>query len=470
MTLCIFYPPPPREFGMFKSGPDIEQCNASINPKEIVVSSLKKHWKFLPVMSLAVLLTGCLNNDDSAPAASTLGGTAATGAPIVGGTVNVKCAGGSTLSDVTDNAGIWQVTMSGQTLPCAVEVSGGNLVGGQTYYSVALQPGTVNITPLTDLIVANLAGQAPGTWFSGLNANAFQQLTSNAVDVALGNLRTAFGLAALNDVNPLSASFTAAPGDSLDNVLEAMQSAFANNHAALLEAAVGANFATYAEQFRTALSEAYAALPTGGGSDGTLPAGISSKVFDLTYQNAQPGSPFSNGEVMKFTFSGSGILALGDSYRSIGTSTLTGSEYIWFDAANSRYFAVSLKPNGSLNEINVAGSANGTPWYGQFAGGAEQGGGTGGAGSLTIQASVAGVASPAITLSGVPAPSNQTEFCADMSDSNSSTSLGNALGAVGTFTITSCSFSGSVGNVSASLAITNPISMTVLYTVTYTYN
>jgi hypothetical protein len=57
-----------------------------------------------------------------------------------------------------------------------------------------------------------------------------------------------------------------------------------------------------------------------------------------------------------------------------------------------------------------------------------------------------------------------------MSDSNSSTSLGNALGAVGTFTITSCSFSGSVGNVSASLAITNPVNMTVLYTVTYTYN
>jgi hypothetical protein len=343
------------------------------------VSLFSKHWKYLPVVSLAVLLGGCLSDDDT-PAAPTLGGTAATGAPIVGGTVNVKCAGGSTLSDVTDSAGVWQVTMSGQTLPCAVEVSGGSLAGGQTYYSVALQPGTVNITPLTDLVVANLAGQVPSVWFGGLNASAFQQVTSGAVTTALGNLRTALGLAALDDIDPLTASFTAAPGDPLDNVLEAMQSVFAD-YAALVEAAFGEGFATFAEQYRAALEEAYADLPIGGG-DGSLPAGISSKVFDLTYQNAQAGSPFNNGDILKFTFSGSGNLFLGEDYRDIGTSTLTGMEYIWFDAANSRYYAVSLKQDGTLNEINVAGSATGTPWYGQFADTSGQGDGGSGYGFL----------------------------------------------------------------------------------------
>jgi hypothetical protein len=431
------------------------------------VNLFSKHWKYIPVVTLAVLLSGCLSDDDT-PTAPTLGGTAATGAPIVGGTVNVKCAGGGTLSDVTDSAGIWQVTLSGQTLPCAIEVSGGNLAGGQTYYSVALQPGTVNVTPLTDLIVANLAGQAPSVWFGGLNANAFQQLTSGAVNAALVNLRTALGLAALDDIDPLTASFVAVPGDPLDNVLEAMQIAFAD-YAALVDAAFGDGFASFAEQYRAALEEAYADLPIGGGG-GTLPAGISSKVFNLTYQNAQAGSPFSNGDSLKFTFSESGKLFLGEEFRDIGTSTLSGMEYIWFDAANSRYFAVSLKPNGSLNEINVAGSSSGTPWYGQFADTSGQGGGGAAAGSLTIQTTVAGIASPAITINNVPAPANQTAFCADMSDSNSSTSLENALGAVGTFTITSCSFSGSVGNVSASVAITTPVNMTVLYTIIYTYN
>ncbi len=191
------------------------------------MSLIRKHWKFIPIVSLAVLLTGCLGDDDSTPAATpsaaTLGGTAATGAPIVSGTVDVKCAGGNTLTDTTDNDGIWQVTISGQTLPCAVAVSGGNLPVGQVYHSVALQTGTVNITPLTDLIAANLAGQAPATWFAGLNANALQQINANAVNAALGNVRTALGLAALNDVNPLTVGFDAASGNAHDDILEALK-------------------------------------------------------------------------------------------------------------------------------------------------------------------------------------------------------------------------------------------------------
>lgn len=55
-----------------------------------------------------------------------------------------------------------------------------------------------------------------------------------------------------------------------------------------------------------------------------------------------------------------------------------------------------------------------------------------------------------------------------MTDTNSETSLSNALGAVGTFTINSCSFNGSVGNVSATLAVAGVGS--IPYTVVYTYN
>ena len=41
--------------------------------------------------------------------------------------------------------------------------------------------------------------------------------------------------------------------------------------------------------------------------------------------------------------------------------------------------------------------------------------------------------------------------------------------ASGKLTINSCSFNGTVGQVSATMAITSPISMTVPYSVTYTY-
>ncbi len=182
-----------------------------------------KHWTFIPIVSLAMLLTGCLGDDDSTPAAATLAGTAATGAPIVGGVVTVKCATGNATDPATDNDGAWQVPLAGLTLPCAVEVSGGNLPGGQTYASVALQAGTVNITPLTDLIVANLAGQLPATWFAGLNTNAIQQITANAVNTALGNVRGALGLAALNGVDPLTIGFNAASGNAHDDILEALK-------------------------------------------------------------------------------------------------------------------------------------------------------------------------------------------------------------------------------------------------------
>ncbi len=182
-----------------------------------------KHWKYIPAISLAVLLTGCPGDENSTPAAATLGGTAAVGAPIVGGVVTVKCANGTATDPATDNDGAWQVSLVGLSLPCAVEVSGGNLPVGQTYASVVLQAGTVNITPLTNLIVANLAGQLPATWFAGLNVNAFQQITANAVNAALGNVRVALGLAALNGVDPLTVGFNAVSGNAHDDILEALQ-------------------------------------------------------------------------------------------------------------------------------------------------------------------------------------------------------------------------------------------------------
>jgi ABC-type amino acid transport substrate-binding protein len=434
-----------------------EQYAASINPQESEVSLFSKHWKYIPVVTLAVLLSGCLSDDDT-PAAPTLGGTAATGAPIVGGTVNVKCAGGGTLSDVTDSAGIWQVTLSGQTLPCAIEVSGGNLAGGQTYYSVALQPGTVNVTPLTDLIVANLAGQAPSVWFGGLNANAFQQLTSGAVNAALVNLRTALGLAALDDIDPLTASFVAVPGDPLDNVLEAMQIAFAD-YAALVDAAFGDGFASFAEQYRAALEEAYADLPIGGGGGS---GSCSGSEESLTYASSSAGGPHSDGQKICFTASTTSLAFSGKTLTNPTPNLAVQapySAYVFVDAG-ARYEVIFN--GGDLHEINVL-SADGNSFYGQFAAASTPGGGSS---NLTIRVTAGGVASPDIVVGSVPAPANEFQFCNDLWSDPNFTGLGSA----GTLTINSCSFANNVGTISATVALTSPVIINVPYTVTYTYN
>ena len=132
--------------------------------------------KYLFAILCSIILVACGGGSGSStPSSSTLSGVAAVGTPIANGTINIRCASGSALNTTTSSSGGWQVTLSGQTLPCAVEVSGGTINGvanTMTYHSIATAIGTVNVTPLTDLMVANLAGTAtPTTWFTGLSCH-----------------------------------------------------------------------------------------------------------------------------------------------------------------------------------------------------------------------------------------------------------------------------------------------------------
>jgi hypothetical protein len=50
----------PRECGVFKPGPNDEQCYIPFNNlKEATMILIRKHWKYIPVVSLAMLLSGC---------------------------------------------------------------------------------------------------------------------------------------------------------------------------------------------------------------------------------------------------------------------------------------------------------------------------------------------------------------------------------------------------------------------------
>lgn len=432
-------------------------------------------WKFLPLFAVAALLGGCLGDGDSTPTAAptTLGGTAATGAPIVGGTVTVKCAAGPTLTDITDSSGVWEVTVSGQTLPCAIEVSGGNLAAGQAYHSIALQLGTVNITPLTDLIVANMAGQAPGIWFSGLNANAYQQLTASAMNAALSNLRTAFDLTALNGIDPVTASFTATSGNTLDDILEALRTAYAD-YAALLNSATGSGFFSYAAQYRTALNNAYALLLSPGtGTGGVLVCNQS--LFSPNAVHAASATELAayqgsyTGEVYSFN-------------ATSGQSTGPTAGNVVFNANGSLTLNGQAKAPTSICVDNVSGGS-GITLYVHFADGhvdlwpnktfsasleTTSGGGTSGNATLTVSVSAAGVLTPNIVIGNVPRPSSQQDFCAAVQNDTTFTGIGTAAG--GTLTIDACSYSNNTGSISATLRLTAPIAMTLPYTVTYTYN
>lgn len=132
----------------------------------------------------ALLVSACGGGGGSptpAPAPSTiLSGTAAAGAPIIG-TVTIKdsttpIAQTKFVTIAAD--GKYTVDVSGLKAPYMVRADG--YVGGNEYhlYSAGTSAdvgGTINITPLTDLIVANIAGSIAKSYF---DSGSFSELTA----------------------------------------------------------------------------------------------------------------------------------------------------------------------------------------------------------------------------------------------------------------------------------------------------
>ncbi|MFZ3115534.1 MAG: hypothetical protein WA133_01210 [Syntrophales bacterium] len=146
---------------------------------------MRSIWKFIKLTSLlaaiALLILACGGSGDEAPARSTtLTGTAAAGAPIIG-TVTIKDSTTPTAQTKTvtiEANGKYTVDVTGLKAPYMVRADG--YVGGNEYhlYSAGTSAdvgGTINITPLTDLIVANIAGSIAKTYFDN---GAFSTLTA----------------------------------------------------------------------------------------------------------------------------------------------------------------------------------------------------------------------------------------------------------------------------------------------------
>lgn len=214
----------------------------------------------------------------------TLGGTVAVGFPIVGAVVSVKCAGGPTVtSEPTNSVGAWHVTLSGHTFPCAAEVSGGTIDGvanTTVYHSVAIGSGILNITPLTDLIVANVVKvAAPNNWFLAIKSTDFAQFNAVALSDALKLLVRILGLTQLGtSVNPMTYAFTPVAGNVMDDTLSALRVALVNSSVTystlLTQASAGNNF-TAPNGFAGMMGVAYAGTTSGKSTsgNGSVPTG-----------------------------------------------------------------------------------------------------------------------------------------------------------------------------------------------------
>lgn len=186
------------------------------------------------VVSSSSIQSSVASSASSAPASSsssssssvtnvTLTGTAAIGAAITNGTVTAKCANGTGFTQtVTTNAqGAYSGLVAADSFPCALQITGGT--PAVTLHSYAFAAGTINITPFTDLLIANATTQTPATWFQSTN----WQIAQNQLQTSQNSLKTVLTNAGYTlpqgTFDPFTTGFQI--GDAWDQLLDQLQAA-----------------------------------------------------------------------------------------------------------------------------------------------------------------------------------------------------------------------------------------------------
>ena len=182
------------------------------------------------------------------PLSTQISGTAAVGLALANATVDVKCASGSG-TGTTGADGKFSVTIANAVRPCVLSVQ---VPGGTTLHSV-VESGTgatvvANISPLTELVAASIAGGSTDAFFANFDAQAQAKLTPAAVSASLSGVALALsGIVDLTNVDPLKDDLVAAngstTGNALDQKLDALGTALAAAQTSLadLSSAVAAN-------------------------------------------------------------------------------------------------------------------------------------------------------------------------------------------------------------------------------------
>ena len=178
---------------------------------------------------------GCGGGSSSATTTSdvttTFKGVAATGKALANATVNITCAAGAE-STTSKPDGSYSVDIKNITLPCALKAASSD--GTTVLYSVTSATATssntqvANITPLTQLLVANLAGTEPAAFFSNFSASTASNVTDSAIGAAqtavLSTLSNAgIDVAGLTSTNLVSGALVAGSStNAYDVALEAL--------------------------------------------------------------------------------------------------------------------------------------------------------------------------------------------------------------------------------------------------------
>jgi hypothetical protein len=256
------------------------------------------------LISLVLALAACGGGGTSdsgtptLPAALSLSGTAATGVAIAGGAVEAKCATGTGTATTADS-GTYSLSITGGALPCVLRVTAGSVV----LHSVATGSGgsaQANLTPVTELVVARLAGSGASAYFSSFGGSVSAAEVQAAVDAVVATLKDG-GLDLTAAGNPLSGTLVAASGstagDAYDQALDTLKTRLAANGSTL--AALADTVAVTSPAAPAGTSSGIAAVPAAQQLQPAAAtcAGLHSGTYRFVEAAPSPDNHFLTGKV-----------------------------------------------------------------------------------------------------------------------------------------------------------------------------
>ena len=226
----------------------------------------------------SVLLASCGGGGGSSSPDPSLqvAGTAAIGTALANASVEVKCATGSGTA-TTSGTGAYTVNIAQGSLPCVVQVTGSGdtasivlrsaVQAGSTDSATAVTTAKANVTPLTELVIAQFAATLPANYFANFSGASAGTLTQDKLTAAATAIVAALKSAGvdLGTIDPLRGDLVAASGgtagNAYDKALDTLAQKVTVDALPLLVTQV-ANAS--ASNSSTGLSDAMAAVDGGG--------------------------------------------------------------------------------------------------------------------------------------------------------------------------------------------------------------
>ncbi len=203
-----------------------------------------KHFLFV---TLTLLFIGCGSSSDgdlSSPPSSSapepastakyITGTAATGAAIEEGMVTITGDNGNKFSGHTNNMGFFKIRVSDLTPPFLLKAEGTSSKKNVILYSTVNTPGTANITPVTNMIMAMAIGENPVSYYD-LNPNGSTPDNDNIISAKerLKEIFTLLNLDIDDDFDLIQSEFTADNQNDFDSVLDEIEISYSNKIATI---------------------------------------------------------------------------------------------------------------------------------------------------------------------------------------------------------------------------------------------